>query len=72
MKKVEICVVCFGVQVDGVAHNDHDTITKMILLSRYSPSEIQVDKYVCFHCKKFLSEEEQSKLLVDEKETSKD
>ena len=63
--KVEICVICFGVQVDGQPHNDHNTITKLILLSHYSPNEVLVEKYVCFHCAKFLTDEEQSKRIKE-------
>lgn len=64
-KKVEICVICFGVKVDGQPHNDHDTVAKMILLSRYSPNEVVVDKYVCFQCAKFLTDEEQMQRIKE-------
>jgi hypothetical protein len=64
-KRVQICVVCFGVQINGLPFNDHDTITKLILLSRFSPNEIMVEKYVCFHCAKFLTDEEQTKRIKE-------
>jgi hypothetical protein len=67
MKKtrVQICVVCFGVLVNGEMHNDHDTITKLILTSRYFPNQVDVEKYVCLQCAKFLTDEEQTKRIKE-------
>ena len=57
---------CYLVTIDGVVMTDHDTITKLILSSKYDPNSICVERWVCRKCLMFMSTEEAYNLLHNE------
>ena len=69
MKTVQICVSCFSTVIDGESRTDHDSVTKLILVSNHNPNDVYIHRWVCPNCKIFL-DENYCKQLLEKKEFS--
>jgi len=65
MKKVIICLGCYDVTVNDRPEMSISAITKLMIVAKFNPETIIIDRCVCPNCRISFSKEYCDKLMKD-------
>ena len=63
MKNVIVCLVCYDVTVDDRSEMSLSEVTKLMLIAKFNPKMISIEKHVCPNCRIFSPQEYCDKVL---------
>lgn len=64
MKIVTVCMGCYSVTINNTPIiNSINTITKLMVMAKFTPNMISIEKYVCHECRIFTPKEFCDKIL---------
>ena len=64
MKIVTVCMGCYNVTINNTPTiNSINTITKLMLMAKFTPDMISIEKYVCHECRISFSKKYCDKIL---------
>ena len=65
MKTVIVCLGCYDVVVNDRPEMSISAITKLMIVAKFHPETIIINRYVCPNCRISFSEEYCDKLMKD-------